>query len=172
MGAGLWGMGIGVGISLAVYTGILLGANGSRVVWNSALLGPLFLVSGLSGAAAFLLLFRSSAEDEKRLLRFDVAAILAELVLLALLLIGYGSSGLGGKFAAAQFLGGPWSAPFWGLIIVGGLLVPLVLESSELKGKVHASKIVPVLVLIGGFALRYVMVYAGQPTSIVQIAGF
>lgn len=172
MSTGLWGVGIATGIALAVYTGILLGANGSRVVWNSALLGPLFLVSGLSGAAAFLLLFRSTEEEEKRLLRFDVGAIVAEIVLLALLLIGYGSSGIGGQFAASQFLGGPWSASFWGFIVIGGLLVPLLLETSELRGKVMATKMVPVLVLLGGFALRYVMVYSGQTTSIVQVAGF
>jgi len=172
MSTGLWGTSIATGIALAVYTGILLGANGSRVVWNSALLGPLFLVSGLSGAAAFLLLFRSSAEDEKRLLRFDVGAIVAELVLLALLLIGYGSSGIGGQFAASQFLGGPWSASFWGFVVIGGLLIPLLLETTELRGKVHATKVVPILVLIGGFALRYVMVFSGQSTSIVQVAGF
>ena len=37
-----------LGIALGIYTGILLGALGTaRPLWNSALLGPLFLVSGL-----------------------------------------------------------------------------------------------------------------------------
>ena len=35
---------------LGIYTGILLSALGARPLWNSALLGPLFLVSGLSAA--------------------------------------------------------------------------------------------------------------------------
>jgi len=172
MNTGLWGLSIATGIALAVYTGILLGANGSRVVWNSALLGPLFLVSGISGAAAFLLLFRTDPDNEKRLLRFDIAAIVAELVLLGLLLIGYGNAGVGGRFAAAQFLGGPWSGSFWGLLIITGLILPLVLETSEQRGRVHASKILPIVVLFGGFMLRYIMVFSGQPTSIVQVAGF
>ena len=43
-----------VGIALGIYTGILLGAMGARPLWNSALLGPLFLFSGLSTAAALL----------------------------------------------------------------------------------------------------------------------
>ena len=39
---------------LGIYTGVLLSALGARPLWNSALLGPLFLVSGLSSAAAFV----------------------------------------------------------------------------------------------------------------------
>ena len=45
-----------LGVALGVYTGILLSTLGARALWSSALLGPLFLVSGLSTGAAFLLL--------------------------------------------------------------------------------------------------------------------
>ncbi len=53
-----------VGIALGIYTGILLGTLGARPLWNSALLGPLFLFSGLSTAAALLhgILVLSSSE--------------------------------------------------------------------------------------------------------------
>ena len=37
-----------LGLGLGIYTGVLLGTLGARPAWNSALLGPLFLVSGLS----------------------------------------------------------------------------------------------------------------------------
>ena len=36
-----------------IYTGILLSSLGARPLWASGILGPLFLVSGLSTAAAF-----------------------------------------------------------------------------------------------------------------------
>ena len=42
-----------LGVALGIYTGVLLSALGARPLWNSAILGPLFLVSGLSSAAAF-----------------------------------------------------------------------------------------------------------------------
>ena len=45
-----------LGVALGVYTGILLSALGARPAWNSALLGPLFLVSGISTGAALMLL--------------------------------------------------------------------------------------------------------------------
>ena len=39
---------ITLGIALGIYTGILLGTLGARPLWSSAVLGPLFLFSGLS----------------------------------------------------------------------------------------------------------------------------
>ena len=55
-------MGIGklnlvLGIALGTYTGILLSTLSARPVWNSALLGPLFLISGFSTGAALMMLF-------------------------------------------------------------------------------------------------------------------
>src|SRR5512144_15961 len=41
-----------LGIALGVYTGILLSTMVARPLWNSGILGPLFLVSGLSAGAA------------------------------------------------------------------------------------------------------------------------
>ena len=43
-----------LGVVLGIYTGILLSAFGARPLWNSAVLGLLFLISGLSSAAAFV----------------------------------------------------------------------------------------------------------------------
>ena len=42
--------------ALGIYTGILLSAFGARPFWNSGVLGPLFLVSGMSTAAALVAL--------------------------------------------------------------------------------------------------------------------
>ena len=46
-----------LGIGLGAYTGVLLGTLGARPAWSSAVLGPLFLVSGLSTGAALMMLF-------------------------------------------------------------------------------------------------------------------
>ncbi|MFZ2430408.1 MAG: NrfD/PsrC family molybdoenzyme membrane anchor subunit, partial [Lutibacter sp.] len=48
---------------LGVYTGILLSAFNARPLWNNAILGPLFLTSGLStGAAAIILMAKTKQE--------------------------------------------------------------------------------------------------------------
>lgn len=166
---GLLTTGMFAGIALAIYTGILLANNGGRVVWSSALMGPLFLASGLSTGAAFFLLFRSREEEHSSLLRLDIIAIIAELVLLFLLFLGYGTSGTGGHSALSNFLGGPWTAPFFGLVVFLGLLVPLGMELYEKKHHAVATRLVPILVLIGGFFLRYVLVASGQAISIAQV---
>src|SRR6266567_2987466 len=82
-----------VGAGLGVYTGILLSALGARALWSSALLGPLFLVSGLSTGAAFLLLFRLSDEERHLVTRWDMIAIGLEVAVLLLFLVGLASGG-------------------------------------------------------------------------------
>jgi formate-dependent nitrite reductase membrane component NrfD len=43
-----------LGVGLGIYTGILLNTMVARPLWNSAILGPLFLFSGLSAGAAMV----------------------------------------------------------------------------------------------------------------------
>ena len=62
-----------VGIGLGIYTGILLGAFPSRPFWNSSLLGPLFLVSGLSTGATQASVPRNSASHSARVLPPKIA---------------------------------------------------------------------------------------------------
>jgi protein NrfD len=154
-----------IGLSLGVYTGLLLGTMPSRLAWNSAVLGPLFLASGLSTGAAFLLLFALDEAERKTLVRWDAIAIGAELVLIVLLLLGWATSGEAGRFAARSFLGGPYTAVFWSLVVVTGLLVPLAMEFLESRRHLRFIALVPVLILAGGFALRWILLAAGQASS-------
>jgi len=72
-------------------------------------------------------------------------------------------------------LGGPFTLAFWLLFFGFGLLLPLLMEIRDVMpvllsgsavhhGKVFAST-AAVLVLAGGFLLRYIFVYAGQMSS-------
>jgi formate-dependent nitrite reductase membrane component NrfD len=145
-----------------VYTGILLSTLGARALWNSALLGPLFLVSGLSTGAALMMLFRVSDDERHFLVRWDLLAIGIELALLVLFLIGLTTSGAGGRDSAGLLLGGPFTAQFWTLVVIGGLLVPVLLETLESKLNYRVTAMAPLLVLAGGLALRWIFVAAGQ----------
>ncbi|HYQ81925.1 MAG TPA: NrfD/PsrC family molybdoenzyme membrane anchor subunit [Anaeromyxobacteraceae bacterium] len=153
---------LGTGVALGVYTGILLGTLGARALWNSALLGPLFLVSGLSTGAAFMLLFGLTPEEKGFVLRWDLLAIGLEAILLVLLFVGLLTSGADGQAAARMLLGGRFTAEFWTLVIIAGLLVPLGLEALEKRLHLKATVIYPVLVLLGGLSLRWIFVAAGQ----------
>jgi formate-dependent nitrite reductase membrane component NrfD len=156
-----------LGVGLGIYTGLLLGTMAARPLWNSAILGPLFLVSGVSTGAAFMLLYRLG-DDEKRLLgRLDAGLIAVELGLIAIWLIGLVTGGSASREAASLFLGGPWTAAFWTLVVTGGLIAPLAGEIIEQRHRVIPGRLTATLVLIGGFALRWLLVDAGQHASVI-----
>lgn len=156
---------IAVGIALGVYTGILLGSMASRPAWNSGLLGPLFLVSGLSTGAALLLLLRPESEERHRLAGWDAVAIGVEIALLALLLLQFATGGQTGQAALRELTIGAHGAAFWSLVVVTGLLAPLGMALLERLRELPHTPLAPILVLFGGIALRVVLVSAGQATG-------
>lgn len=154
-----------IGSSLGIYTGLLLGTTPARLLWNSAVLGPLFLVSGMSTGAALLLLFPLTAEERHTASRFDMGAMVAELVVISLFLMGLATGGTPQREAAAALLGGAWTAPFWALVVLLGLVTPLGLEAAEMKLHRSFTRLAPLLVLVGGLSLRVILVAAGQDSS-------
>jgi protein NrfD len=189
---------VALGVALGIYTGILLNTMVARPLWNSAILGPLFLVSGLSAGAAVLHLAtallphrrvsRSAWRDAlaalwqplgdaappKRtvdgLIRADLAFLAVELVLIGLLVANLFTSSASHAAAGWLLLAGPYAAAFWWLIVVVGLIVPIALQGLELSHRIPHTVVPAILVLIGGLALRWVMVLAGQASHIVQAA--
>lgn len=151
-----------LGVALGIYTGVLLSNFAARPLWNSGLLGVLFLVSGVSTGAAFGALLSRSQHERHLLLRFDLVLLGVELVLLALWLVGLVSGGEAARQSAALVLGGPYSAVFWSLVVAVGLALPILLEVQALRGRWRATLVAPALVLVGGLSLRFIMVYAGQ----------
>ena len=127
-----------LGVGLGIYTGILLNTMVARPLWNSAILGPLFLISGLSaGAAAMHIASRFlprrpapqgmfggaisamcqqlGAEPPARrtvdqLIRADVAFLVVELVLLGLLIVNLQTSSVS-QAAAAALIVSPMPGP-------------------------------------------------------------
>ncbi|HEX9306978.1 MAG TPA: NrfD/PsrC family molybdoenzyme membrane anchor subunit [Anaeromyxobacter sp.] len=149
-------------VGLGGYTGVLLSALGARALWGSALLGPLFLVSGISSGAAFTMLLGISAEERAFLARADIHAMWLEIALILFFLVGLGTGGAASRAAADLVLGGAFTAPFWALVVVAGLVIPTAMELLERRLHLAATAVAPALVLLGGFALRWILVSAGQ----------
>jgi protein NrfD len=144
------------GFFLASYTGVLL-SNSAQPLWSDTrLMGALFLASGAStGMAAISLLLylsgESAGEGFKKVKRADRFAMVFELLVLALFLAFLGS-------AAAPLTTGHLAPLFWVGLVIAGLVVPLVLD---LAGAGMVPAVVPaLLVLIGGFIMRYVILMA------------
>ncbi len=149
-------------VILGVYTGILFSAFNARPLWNTSILGPLFLVSGLStGAAMNIILSRDHAE-RSLFAKIDIGLIGIELFLIVHMFMGFLASTQVQIDAARLFLGGPYTAVFWVLVVGMGLIFPAILEILELKKFKIPAAIPAILVLIGGLMLRFIIAYAGQ----------
>lgn len=151
-----------LGLALGAYTGLLLGAAGMRAAWSSAVLAPLFLVSGTSAGAAVLLLFPLTPGERHLLGRWERLSMAAELALLAVYLFALATGGAPQQAVASMLLGGRLTAVFWALVVIAGLLVPLTLAMVEARQHRQPAWMASVLTLVGSLALRWVVVAAGQ----------
>ncbi len=154
-------------IILGIYTGILLSAFNARPLWNSAILGPLFLISGLSTAAAAIILLAKSHSESSLFSKIDIILIIIEIGLVIHLIMGYYSGTEMQVEAANILINGELSIMFFVFFILLGLIVPLVMEVFELLGTKIPVYIPAILVLIGGLIFRILMVEAGQLSRIL-----
>ena len=151
-------------VILGVYTGILLSAFNARPLWNTSLLGPLFLVSGLSTGAVCIMWISTSHAERKVFNRIDLLLIAIELFLIVHLFMGFLASTEVQINAAELFLGGSFTTSFWVFVVLLGLMFPALLEVLELRGFKVPVAIPAVLILLGGLVFRFIMVEAGQVT--------
>jgi polysulfide reductase chain C len=179
-GRSLGGLRRGVGVIggvfaffIAAYPGVLLGATARPLFISAHWLGALFLAIGAtSGGAAIALVlhvFGSQARESlPRLMRFVAFALILQLVALALFVISVSISGsVGIGKALALLLAGPFSPTFWIGAVIVGLLIPLGLQFGGVlrKGSPSMAVLASVLILVGGFLTKYVIIAAGQAVS-------
>jgi formate-dependent nitrite reductase membrane component NrfD len=142
-----------LGLFIAGYTGVLLAVSNQPIWSDTWALGGLFLASGLSTAAAAIVLFawwrRDARLSQQKLSVADRYFLVLELVLLAIFFMTLGP-------VAPQVFHGGWIL-LWVVVLVG-ILIPLVLHRTAGTMPILAS----LLVLIGSFALRAVIIMSPQ----------
>jgi protein NrfD len=152
------------GFFLASYTGVLLAHTHIPVWANSPLMGALFLASGAStGIAAIalgLILVKTDVGASwAKLKRVDNVAMILELGLLLALMVWLGA-------AATDLLRGLNGILLIGGVILVGLLIPLAMQFRAgfqgVKVTAQLTAVTALLILIGGFILRMVMVLGVQ----------
>jgi formate-dependent nitrite reductase membrane component NrfD len=158
-----WAM-IVLSVVLGIYTGILLSAFNARPLWNNSILGPLFLVSGLSTGTAVIMWMTKSHYERKIMSRIDLVLIIIELFFITHMIMGMLAGSTVQIAAAGLFLGGQFTVSFWVFVIVLGLVFPAALEILELAGFKIPVAVPAVLILFGGLVFRFIMVEAGQIT--------
>ena len=147
-----------LGLFIAGYTGVLLAVT-NRPIWaDTHLLGLLFVISGASTAAALLMLLarRRAAVDAEglhSLERFDSSMLVLELLAILALIVS-----LGGM---ARLWLNLWGVLLGLGVIVLGIVVPLLLYRRPRAGGL-ATAGAAVLVLLGGFLLRVVLILSTE----------
>lgn len=171
--------GLPISIGVGIYTGVLLGAVQSRPFWNTNLVAQLFLFSGLSTGCAALILglarHEQSAQELRLLYGLDICFMVLEFFIVVPYLIHGELSVRAVQDSLKLILGGPFTLLFWVFFLGLGLLAPLVIEVAELVPVIVSNRefhyrrpIVAgtaLLILVGGFLLRYIFVFAGQMSA-------
>ena len=161
--------GAAVFLFIAGYTGVLLAVSNQPIWSDTWALGGLFLASGLSGAAALILLltrYRKEAEASRGFLELceRLFAVL-ELLLLAVLVLTLIADG-----TLDEAFDLPW-IPLWLLAFAGMLPGLRGLAASRLSvtpggavavERAEAWAVAPALVLVGVLALRAAVIFSAQ----------
>jgi protein NrfD len=178
---GLAAIGFPLSLGVGIYTGVLLGAVQSRPFWNTNLVAQLFLFSALSTGCAALLLGLTCSRHaldsaEMRLLyTLDICLLTLEFFIIVPYLIHGQLSVEAVRDSLRLILGGPFTVAFWLFFLGLGLILPLGIEIREMipgvlsRTVLHFNRLLAataaLLVLGGGFLLRYIFVYAGQMSA-------
>jgi len=162
------------GVGVMLYAGLMLASCKSHAFWASPAIPVLFIVSGIAmGAAVCLLsigvfanLFADMISTETLYLLVVSYTILGIVAIVAtslygiiLLLYVLSLRGAGNEVArtiAERWIRGPYALLFWGVVIFGGVLVPIALF---VLGD-FASLTAAVLLLVTGLVLRFMIVFS------------
>jgi tetrathionate reductase subunit C len=167
-------IGIPLAVSVHGYTGFILAFGKARALWNTALMPILFLVSAvISGIALMILVFfikERFFSKEKRIdrkLLFSLGKLLAwmivfDLFLVACDLIVLSISHSDAQAAAHLLLRGKFSFLFLVVENLLGKIVPFFLLAVPRLRTLATTIMASILVVIGIFFMRYVVVLAGE----------
>ncbi|MBI2058714.1 MAG: polysulfide reductase NrfD [Nitrospirae bacterium] len=173
-----------IGIPLAVcvhgYTGFILALGKGRPLWSTALMPTLFLVSAMVSGFALMVVAASiynrwaakkrdpkETEVEKglilNLVKFLGAVIIVDLFLISNDILVLLTSKAEEYYVAQLLLHGKFTFLFLGVEVFLGSLIPLILIFVKpFRGSLASANVASVLVLLGIYAMRLTVVYAGQ----------
>ncbi len=157
-------LGIPFALLVGSYTAVLLGQAPGRVLWHSALMAPIFLLGGLvSGIAAVMLLsaLSNSESVSSYLCKLLAWLLILEAGLVLVEILNLFNGGAEAVAMAKHIVIGQYSFLFWAIEIALGIALPVHLL---LKNRVtpKAKMLASILVLVGIFAMRYIVVVGGQ----------
>ena len=161
--------GLVMGFLVAVYTAIILAQSPGTALWRHiiAILPWLFLVGGLISGIALVILVSAGRTDSTlltKLGKFLACLVLLEVGIVFIDVVVLFNGDITAIESAKSFLVGEFSFLFWVFEIILGSLIPVIIL---LRTKVSAKglAVASILILMGIYAMRYIVVVGGQLTS-------
>ena len=167
-------IGIPLAVSVHGYTGFILAFGKARPLWNTALMPILFLVSAVVSGIALMIIvyiiksrFFSREKKINRELVFSLGKLLAWVIVFDLFLVGCDLIVLSISHSDAQavahlILQGKYSLMFLLIENFLGKIVPFILLIVPRFRSLTTVTVASILVVIGIFFMRYVVVVAGE----------
>jgi tetrathionate reductase subunit C len=167
-------IGIPLAISVHGYTGFILAFGKARALWNTAIMPILFLVSAIVSGIALMILvcvikdrFFSKQKKINMHLLENLGKLLAWMIVFDLFLVGSDLlvlliSHSDAQDAAHLILAGGFSPLFLGVENLLGKIVPFILLIVPKFRNLATLIIASLLVVIGIFFMRYIVVVGGE----------
>lgn len=158
------------GLCIMMYTGIMLSTLKAHAFWATPALPVLFTISAISTGCAAVVLSVGGwpaqvsletlivSEVVLSILHIvDIILVVTEIIVLMTMVLSFlGAGNVTAKAAAKRWVKGSYAPAFWIGIVGCGLVLPFILY---VGGHGVASEVIaPVLVLIGGCILRFLVV--------------
>jgi formate-dependent nitrite reductase membrane component NrfD len=172
-------LGIPLAISVHGYTGFILALAKARSLWNTAAMPTIFLVSAMVsgiGLVVIIAAIRSKwfnkegtledkAQDKKLILQlaqFMAYTLMLDLFLIFSDILVLLTAHSDAYEAGLLILTGNFAPFFVGVELILGALIPMILVLGPTRKSLTAAVTASILVNIGVYAMRYVMVIGGQ----------
>ena len=165
-------IGLPFALAAGTYIARILVLAPGRELWHTALLPFMFLNGGLISGIALTLLM-SIGRQKRALLsklgKFVACLVLLELVMIFTEIIVLLSRSAEASASAKLLLVGDYSFLFWTLEIVLGALIPvfilLFFQNTKITTRAYVNGTAYILLLVGIFTMRYILVIGGQIVS-------
>lgn len=160
-------LGVPFAILSATYTAMLLAQAPGRILWHTALMPVLFLNGAIISGTALVMLFSATSRNTEllsKLGRFVAWLVILELGMIAAEVIILLNGGTESVATAKFLLSGQFGLLFLGVEVFLGAIIPVVMLLRA-KSTVFVQVTASLLILIGIFTMRYVMVIGGQLIS-------
>jgi Ni/Fe-hydrogenase subunit HybB-like protein len=170
---------IGIPVAIMFHGGVgtLFGIVAARPAWHSGLFPILFLLSALASGAALLTVTAAIFQDGWRENRETVLA-LGRLVLALLLLevlfqfseilIAYAGGVPGHTDSLNLILTGPYAWVFWGLQLIVGTLIPILLLAGPTRTDPRLVSLAGLMIVLGFIGVRLNIVIPGLATEEIR----